>query len=130
MFYTPGEVGWTGLMGNQLEGRGDGCHRVLNPASSDSIKLAGMSVANPTGKGTDELDGVWAVAVGVGLVVFTEERADGGEVGAEVGPVLPEEVPRVVSLSHDPMGSGFSSSSEKTFEEVLVARWYTRQEAP
>ena len=129
VFDPPWEIGGTGLVGNHLEGRGDGCHRVLNPASSDAIKLAGISVANPTGKGTDELDGIWGVAPGARLVEFGEEGADGGEVVAEVGPVIPEEFPFVVSRSHDPMGSGSCSSSEKTFEEVLFARWCTRQEA-
>lgn len=89
-------IGWAGFV-VQLEGLGNGCQRFLNSLSSNLIFSSGVSRANPMGKGLDKGKLFW---LGEGR----EEGVGDAEVGDKLGPVTPELFPRVVSLSHDPMG--------------------------
>lgn len=108
---------------SQLEGLGDGCQRLLNARSADSIFVSGISIAYPTGKGLDKGEPVISVEgpeVGV---------SDGKDVVQESGPMAPVSFPRVVSLSHDPMGCRSSRSSEKTKAQTELGRVCMCQEA-
>ena len=108
---------------SQMEGRGNGCQRLLNALRANLICSSCVSSSYPMGKGLDEgkaLSGgaLWEVGVGV------------AEVGVEeVVPVTPELGSGLASRSHDPMGCCCCRSSEKTKEVILVVRWCTCQEA-
>ena len=109
---------------SQLEGLGNGCQRLLNSLTANLIFSSGISSAYPTGKGLDKGKAFVVRAVGeVGIL-------DLEEVSEEVGPVCPEFLPSLVSLSHNPMGCRSRRSSEKTSEVSLSCRWCMCQEAP
>lgn len=81
----------------QLEGLGNGCHRLLNSLSANLIFSSCISVAYPMGKGLDKSKLFWLWETG-------KEWIGEAKVGDKGGPVSPEFLSRVVSLSHDPMG--------------------------
>ena len=116
-----GLVGGAGFV-VQLEGLGDGCHRLRNSLSADAIFSSGVSIANPMGKGLDK-----GKLFGLGEVL--EERVRDAEVGGKPAPVSPELFPRFVSLSHDPMGCCSRRSSAKTSKHSLALRVCMCQEA-
>ena len=51
-------AGWAWLEVH-LEGRGDGCQRLLNPFSADSIFASSVAASNPMGKSLDEGELFW-----------------------------------------------------------------------
>jgi len=106
----------------QLEGLGDGCHRLLNSLSADLILSSCVSSSYPMGKGLDEGE-----LFRLGEPV--EERVVDAKERDKVCPVGPELLPGLVSLSHDPMGCRSSRSSAQTNEEIFVLRVCVCQEA-
>lgn len=106
----------------QLEGLGNGCHRLLNSLSANLTFSSCVSSSYPMGKGLDKGKLLW-------LWEPSKEGVTESEVGNKVGPVRPELLPCVVSLSHDPMGCCSRCSSAKTKEEIFVLRVCMCQEA-
>ena len=107
---------------SQLVGLGDGCQRLLNSLSADSIFSACSSTSYPMGIGLHN-----GKLFGLGEV--GEEGVGDAKELDEVAPVVPELVPSLGSRSHDPMGCRCCCSSAKTREQIFVLRWCIRQEA-
>ena len=106
----------------QLEGLGNGCHRLLNSLSANLIVSSCVSSSYPMGKGLDKGELFW-------LWESIEEGVGDAEEGDKVCPVSPEFLPCLVSLSHDPMGCRSRRSSAQTKEEIFVLRVCVCQEA-
>lgn len=107
----------------QLEGLGNGCHRLLNSLSANAIFSSCVSISNPMGEGLDEGELFW-------LWEASQEGVGQAEVGHKAGPVGPELGPGFVSLSHDPMGCCSSRSSAKTNEQSFLLRVCLCHKAP
>jgi len=110
-------------LSSQLEGRGEGCHRLLYSLSANLIFSSDISMSYPSGKGLDKGEAFGLGEVGEVWVSVSTEGVD------EFAPIGPKLCPIVVGLSHDPMGCLSSRSSEKTKEVSLSGRVYMCQEA-
>ena len=98
---------------SHVEGRGEGCQRLLNALSADAILSSCMSTSYPVGKGLDEVK----LALG-GLM--SEEGVEDSTVAEKPAPVVPELFPPLGSRSHDAMGCRNICISEKTSEQSFV----------